>query len=238
MTTPTRYGDIDSSFLQGGKNLNPSLNPSVRGALVAALGAIGAVYADTTAMQASLAKHRVDGQLALKLDTYALFVWKNADTTTPDSTHIKPTDVTNGRFVALSTTPDAILGRIEAAQVLRRAKLADGSAGAATAESVIGRANMAGTISKVYFVPTAALTGNGTNNATLTVRKRDGAGGAAAAVASLTTTASWSAFQPVDLGTITNGTLLATDILTFEITKAAGGVVVPDGEILVVFTAT
>ncbi len=101
-----RYGNIKDGFGSGGGNVVPNQGvPNRRDAFRALLGAIAGAYADTTAMQASLAADRVDGQVVIRLSDYSFWVWKNADATAADATHIKPTDVTNGRFVALATTP-------------------------------------------------------------------------------------------------------------------------------------
>lgn len=111
---------------------------------------------------------------------------------------------------------------------------ADAAAGTATAESLIPRLGRQERIVGIEFVPAAALTANDTDYATITVRKRDGAGGAAVVVATLTTkitggSGNWTAFVPVSLGTITAPDLLSGDLLTIEITKAGSGVAVPIG---------
>lgn len=124
------------------------------------------------------------------------------------------------------------VGRVPTA--LWQKAAADGAAGTATAESVIPRPMLAARVVGVEFVPAAAVTANDTDYATITVRKRDGAGGAASVIASVTTkitggSGNWTAFVAVSLGTITNADLLAGDILTVEITKAASGVAIPIG---------
>lgn len=119
-------------------------------------------------------------------------------------------------------------------------KLVDGSASAATAESSFARADQAGTVIGLYFVPDAALTADDTNYATLTVKTRDGAGGAASTVASVTTkitggSGDWTAFVPVSLGTLSNAALAAGALLTFTIAKSGTGVAVPAGQVVAVF---
>lgn len=115
---------------------------------------------------------------------------------------------------------------------------ADAAAGDATAEIVIGAIRRAGTILSATYYPSAALTANDTNYATLLVDQRDGAGGAPANVATANTntagTGSWTAFVGETLGTITNAAVVAGALLTFEITKASAGVVVPTGILVVV----
>lgn len=99
-----RYGDIKGTYGTAGANSSPSGGqgtPSLQDVAKQDLGSWTGNYANTTALQASLAADRVDGQVTVKLDTYDLWVWKAADATAPDATHIKPTDVTNGRWVAL-----------------------------------------------------------------------------------------------------------------------------------------
>lgn len=113
----------------------------------------------------------------------------------------------------------------------------DAGASTATAESLFYRAPKKSTVLAVHYGPSAALTADNANNATLTLRKRDGAGGAALSVAAATTnvagTGSWSAFQGVSLGTVSNTALEAGNVLTFEISKAGTGVVVPRGTLVV-----
>lgn len=110
---------------------------------------------------------------------------------------------------------------------------ADGAAGTATAETAFARVSQPGNVSNVFYVPSAALTGDPTNNATILVQKRDGIGGAPVTVATLTTTVSWAAFVPVSLGTITNAALAPGNVLTLSISKGGTGVVVPAGELIV-----
>lgn len=85
-------------------------------------------------------------------------------------------------------------------------------------------------IVSIKLIPKAALTANGTNYATLTFNKNDGAGGSATAVATALTTAStsWVAGTVVSL-TVTESakSLTSGQMLYAAITKAAAGVVVP-----------
>lgn len=111
---------------------------------------------------------------------------------------------------------------------------ADGTAATATSETVVGIVNAAGTIGAVKFAPAAALTGDPTNNAVITLQKRT-AGGAATTIASLTTTASWTQWSPVTI-TISAGAVAAGDALTVNITKGGTGVVVPAGVLDVFLT--
>lgn len=142
---------------------------------------------------------------------------------------------TRGVWVLVGMLPTGSVQALMVRQALFGKPAADGAAGTATAETSIFRATEACRILAVYFVPSAALTGDVTNNATLTVKTRDGAGGAASSVAALTTTASWTAFVPASLGAISNGALAAGAILTLTIAKGGTGVVVPSGTLVVLY---
>ncbi len=108
---------------------------------------------------------------------------------------------------------------------------ADALASDATAETCVLRVKAASTLTKLYLVPDAALTAHNTNYATITVKKRDGAGGAGSSVASITTEITggghWTAFSKLDLGTLTGAVLAAGTVLTITVTKAAAGVAQP-----------
>ena len=143
--------------------------------------------------------------------------------------------------IALATT--SAEGLASAAQITQLSHLAaptvllwdhhaaDGSASDAIAEHSIYVAPTGDTFSAFYFVPDAALTGDPTNNAVITVKKRDGAGGGASSMASLTTTASWTAFVPKSLGAVSGGAVAAGSVLTLTIAKGGTGVVVPAGKL-------
>ena len=116
---------------------------------------------------------------------------------------------------------------------------ADGSAAAATAETVIGGmgpgvpSGQGIGLGSVKYIPAAALTGDPTNNATITVNKRT-AGGAAVPIATLTTTAvagNWVAWVPVTIPLVANQFISPGDVLTVAITKGGTGVVVPQGQL-------
>lgn len=83
------------------------------------------------------------------------------------------------------------------------------------------------TFSAFYVVADAGLTGDATNNAVLTIKKRDGAGGASSSVAALTTTTNWTAFVPKSLGAVSGGALAVGAVLTLTITKGGSGVSLP-----------
>ncbi len=96
--TPTSTPDFGS----GGRSLIPNQGyPAVGPILYALLQRIATAAANVAALQATVENDRADGQLVVTLDTYTLWVWKNADTTAADAAHIAPTDVGAGagRFV-------------------------------------------------------------------------------------------------------------------------------------------
>jgi hypothetical protein len=129
------------------------------------------------------------------------------------------------------------LGQLEV-ETVELHKLADAAAATATAETAFYRAPSARTIVGVYFVADAAVTASDADYATATVKRRDGAGGAAATVASIATTTAGSgnitAFVPKSLGTITNAALAAGNVLTLTIAKTGNGVQLPAGQWVVV----
>ena len=110
-------------------------------------------------------------------------------------------------------------------------KVADATAATATAESPFYRAPEAKTLSALYIVPGANVTANDTDYATITIKKRPATDYTTpATVATLVTNVaggSWVAFTPKSLGTLTNATLAAGDILTATIAKAGSGVTIP-----------
>lgn len=101
------------------------------------------------------------------------------------------------------------------------------SSSSVVAESSIGRALVAETVSKVYITPDGSLTSNDTNYATITVYQRDSStGGSQLTVATINTktvsssgSGDWTAFQKIDMGTLSNVTLAAGKELTAAITK-------------------
>lgn len=107
---------------------------------------------------------------------------------------------------------------------------ADAAAGTTTAETAIAYFKTGQTVARLVIVPTGAATANDTNYATITVAKRDGAGGAATTIATLVTTVaggSWTAFVPKSMGAITSGALADGSVLTYTVAKAASGVQLP-----------
>ena len=144
-----------------------------------------------------------------------------------------------GVWVLVGVLPAASLQSLMVQQFAFTKAAADGAAGTATAETLFARVPRAGRILAAYFCPSAALTASDTDYATLALAKRDGAGGGSSSVASKATTTAgsgnWTAFVPVSLGTISNGTLAAGNVLTLAISKAGNGVAVPSGTLVVLF---
>jgi hypothetical protein len=108
-------------------------------------------------------------------------------------------------------------------------RFADAAANTATAETAMGRQKQHGVVTGVQFIGAAAAADN-TDFDTITVSKRDGAGGAAVVVATYITRAAdqgaITAFVPaVFLLSVVAGALnlLETDVLTVTATKAGAG---------------
>lgn len=109
---------------------------------------------------------------------------------------------------------------------------ADGTAATATAETTgFVMTTAAAAAFAVYFTPTATITGDVTNNATITLSARPAAGGASVPIATLTTTAAGGPYtadvaKPMTL-TAANVILTAFQEFTLTISKGGTGVVVP-----------
>jgi len=115
---------------------------------------------------------------------------------------------------------------------------ADGAASTATSEVPVGMARRASKVLAAYFIPASTLTADDTNYATLTISKRAAGGGSKTTVASVSTTTTGSgnfvAWVPVPLTAVAaEVTVTALSQLSFEITKAGTGVVVPIGKLVV-----
>lgn len=116
---------------------------------------------------------------------------------------------------------------------------ADSMASDATTEYVIARFPVATKVVSAHFTgASGGIAAHASNTATLTVSKRDGAGGSATPIAAYTSnTAGGDVTQWVPKAlTVTeaDSVVPAGGILTFKIAKASSGVVVPAGEIEVV----
>jgi hypothetical protein len=97
------------TFGSGGKNFAPNQgNPSVGAVLLDLLKRIARPVANVAALQATVEADRADGMQIVTLDTYTLWVWKDADATAADANHIEPTDTSAGsglgRWVSMAVS--------------------------------------------------------------------------------------------------------------------------------------
>lgn len=112
-------------------------------------------------------------------------------------------------------------------------KAADGAAGTTTAETLVGLNPLIGRVTAARILPAANVTADATNNATVTLSKRDAAGGTKTTVATLITNVAggnWTAWVPKDMalsGTSANLDVVAGSVLTFEVAKGGTGVQLP-----------
>jgi len=117
---------------------------------------------------------------------------------------------------------------------------ADAAANTATAETTIFEAQAAMTISAIKLCADAAVVANDTDYLTITIKKRDGAGGAATTVASATSAVTGgiaiAQFTKVSLGALTGATLAAGTILTLTVAKAGAGKALPTHSVFLEFS--
>jgi hypothetical protein len=121
--------------------------------------------------------------------------------------------------------------------VYLQTKAADAAASTATSEHVLLSSTLGLTLTKITYVPDAALTANDTNFATLLISSRNAAGGGQVTIASIQTTTSgtgsWTAFLGVDFGSLANNVLTTGMSVTLTISKSGTGVVVPGGSFVI-----
>jgi len=115
----------------------------------------------------------------------------------------------------------------------------DGAAGTTTAEVAVGVSPQAGKLVKAYYVAAAGLTAHDTNYATITVSRYTAAGGSKTTIASITTqitggSGNWTAFVPVPLTLAADNAIPAGALITYEVAKAASGVALPAGSLVLV----
>jgi hypothetical protein len=114
---PFSPSDVDpNKFGSGGANIAPNQGvPAMGRVLNDLLGRVASPVANVTALQATLAADRVDGQTVLTLDTYTFWVWKATDATAADANHIAPTDLAGGagRFVNLAVSSGSGQGQVQ-----------------------------------------------------------------------------------------------------------------------------
>lgn len=121
----------------------------------------------------------------------------------------------------------------------RYAHAGDALATDTVSERAFYRARGAETLFAIYYIPRAAQAGDDTNNFTITIRKRDGSGGAAVTVVAYTNNVAsggMAAFDPKDLGALANTAMAADNILTFELTKGGTGQMLTAGTLIVDIT--
>lgn len=168
------------------------------------------------------------------------FEWKDGD-----AALVYNADGTNFMSVAvdISDKTSAVLSASTsgAVQTATYTKLVDGNAAATLAETIVFSAPAGAIVLGVRFNPSAALTADNTDYATLTVARRDAAGANAADIAEITTeitgTGDWVAFVAEDFAPLDNTSIVAGGSVTFEIAKAGSGVVVPAGILQVDYVA-
>jgi hypothetical protein len=120
---------------------------------------------------------------------------------------------------------------------------AEGSAAATTAETEIAILPMSATIKNIKIGPTGSATASDTTYATITVARRDGAGGSGSTLVAPTTklsgsggTGNWAAFTTLDAGTVGNSYCAAGTVLTYKVEKASTGVQLPSYVLSIQYT--
>lgn len=118
-------------------------------------------------------------------------------------------------------------------------KSEDAAAEAPLAETVIGVTVGSSTATNIRFLPDAALVADDTNYATIQINKYDSEGNNRTEIGVITTktiglggSGDWDAWKPVPLA-ISNQPIAAGCVVTINITKTAGGVIVPAGTLVV-----
>lgn len=219
---------------------------------------IGGNFATTAALTALGPKYRQDGMVCVVGTQPWIFI--AGSTTGASASCLVPDDVTSnsGRWKANTgsttiegTTKPVVSGTAAVGSVGTASDaghvhppavtgVISYAGDAAASDTLAARLEMylpaASTITAFKLCPTGAAAANGTNYATITVHKRDGAGGAAASMAEVTTASTGlTAFTTRDMGTVTGGTCAAGTVLTLTIAKAAAGVQLPAFKIVPVF---
>lgn len=111
---PFSPSDVDPlKFGSGGKGYAPSQGYTAAPQLFhQILQRLGYALANTAALQATVEADRKDGMMVVTLDTYTLWVWRDASTDGTSSTVIEPTDTAagsgSGRWEAVATTAQTL----------------------------------------------------------------------------------------------------------------------------------
>lgn len=139
-----------------------------------------------------------------------------------------------GLFSALDTTDEALLKNLITRDKVECHVTDGGTAGTAQTETFAYK-NTSGTnqlVTGASFCAPVAITANDTTYATITVTKRDSAGGTAAVVATRTTqitggSGNITAFLPIALTlTVANVVVAPNEVLTVLVSKASTGVAI------------
>lgn len=111
------------------------------------------------------------------------------------------------------------------------------------ASTVISEAPFAGVVTAAYYIADAAITGAATNNRTVTVTNRGGAGSGTTAVATLAFGSGINAAKDADTTLALNATaanlvVAQGDVLTFDSVHVGTGIADPGGLVVVEITLT
>lgn len=125
--------------------------------------------------------------------------------------------------------------------VVTRQSQVDAVAAGSDATTVVCEAPVTGTVSRVSYVPSAAVTGANTNSRTLTVTERGAAGSGSTNVATLALTSGVNAAADAEKnltlsGTAANLNVTQGDVITFESTHVGSGIADPGGAVIIEFT--
>jgi hypothetical protein len=169
------------------------------------------------------------------------FEWKDGDAAlvyNADGTNFMSVSVdASDKTLAVLNAPES--GAVQSITFTKEGD--DGAAATATAETPILSAPNGAIILNARYNPSAALTADNTDYATLTVARRDAAGANPEVIAAITTeitgTGDWVAFVAEDFAPLANTAIEAGGAVTFEIEKAGSGVVVPAGSLQVDYVA-
>ncbi len=141
----------------------------------------------------------------------------------------------------LVANAEDVIDQILVYQITLSKAAADGMASTTTAETFTGTTvgNVKGKLLAAYATVTATgITGDNTNNATITISKRDSAAANKTTIATVTTnvaTGNFTIGAPKAM-TISNNAVDALSGFTYEIAKGGSGVVVPPTVFTLVFS--
>lgn len=124
-------------------------------------------------------------------------------------------------------------------QTFNVVRAVDGAAGTTTAEIAVGVCPQASKLVKAYYISAGTLTAHDTNYATITVSRYTAAGGSKTTIATVTTkitggTGDWTACVPVPITIQADNAIPAGALITYEVAKAASGVAIPAGSLVLV----